>query len=112
MNPKFRVFLLRTASALLKLLYAVILVLTCAFTSVWLCSPIVLAYLVVLNKLGKAVALLSGDFLNIWLVASAILFVPILIYSIVYRIKQKLTLNVKLKQAMEKPKEEKVKESK
>ena len=113
MNPKFRIFLYRVGLLGFKLLYAVILLLTCAFTAVFLTSPVVLAFLVVLNKLGKPLTWLGGDFLNLWLCASGVVFIPLLIYSIIYRIVQKHKYKNAMAEAVEKAKEkEKVKEKK
>lgn len=106
MNPKVRILFAHVALTLLKLLYPIILILTCAFSSVWLSSPFVLAFLVVLNKLNKPLVLFGGDFLYLWLIASAVIFVPLFIYSIIYRIVQKKKSKKALAQALEKAKQE------
>ena len=113
MNPKVRMFFARTVLEGMKLLYAVVLVLTCAFSAIWISSPFVLTFLVVLNKLNKPLALLNGDILYLWLTVSAVIFVPLLIYSIIYRIIQKEKTKKALAQAREKAEQEnKVKEKK
>lgn len=112
MHPKLRIFLLRTVTLAMKLLYVVILLLTCATTAIGISSPIVLTYLVVLNKLGKAVTILNGDYLYLWLCVTAVFFIPILLYSIIYRIRQKIRLSRAVEQAKAQKEKEKAKESK
>lgn len=112
MNPKLRMFLTRTALLGLKLLYAVILVATCAFTAIVASSPFVLIFLVVLNKLAKPLMWFGGDYLCLWAVVSAIIFVPLLVYSIIYRIVQRTKQKKAMSEAIAKAKEKKVKEKK
>lgn len=112
MNPRLRMFLTRTALLGFKLLYAVILVATCAFTAVVASSPFVLIFLVVLNKMSKPLMVLNGDYLYLWATASAVIFVPLLIYSIVYRIVQRTKQKKAMAEAVAKAKEKKVKEKK
>lgn len=112
MNPKFRIFLYRIVSAGLKMLYALCVVFTCAFTAVYVSSPFILGYLVVLNKLGKPVVFFNGDYLYLWLSVVTVLFIPLLIYSIIYRIRQRIKAKKALRQAQEEAKKEKVKENK
>lgn len=112
MKPKLRMFLTRTALFGLKLLYAVILVLTCAFTSIVSTSPFVLIFLVVLNKLSKPLMWFGGDYLYLWAIVSGVVFVPILIYSIVYRIVQRTKQKKAMAEAIAKAKEKKVQEKK
>ena len=112
MTPKLRMFLTRTALLGLKLLYAVILVFTCAFTAIFASSPFVLIFLVVLNKLTKPLMWFGGDYLCLWATASAVIFVPLLVYSIIYRIVQRTKQKKAMAEAIAKAHEKKVQEKK
>lgn len=86
--------------SLLRILYTIVLLATCAGISVIFSSPVVLGYITIMDCLNKPITLLGGKILYLWLFAVAVVFVPLLVYSIVYRIKQL----VKTKEALQKAK--------
>ena len=91
---------------LLILAYAVVLILTCFGVAVCFSSPITLLYLAIMQCLEKAVTLFKGNIFYVWALTTAIGFVPLLIFSIVYRIKQKISRKKELLSAIAKAKAE------
>ena len=105
MNPKFRIFLQKLLILLYKLVYCIVLVVTCFGVAIWFSSPIVLGYVTVMTYIAKSITLLNGNIAYLWLCAVAILFVPLLIYSIIYRIRQKVKQKKAFQEALAKAKE-------
>lgn len=98
----------KIALVLIKILrvivYAVLLTVTCFGTALWFVSPFVLGGIIIADHLDKTIPLFNGSMFYLWLVSIIIVFVPLLIYSIVYRIKQDRKNKKALKEALEKAK--------
>lgn len=102
----FKKVLLVLLKILLSLVYAVVLVLTCFGIAVCFSSPITMLYLAIMQCLEKAVTLFNGNIFCIWALTTAIGFVPLLIFSVVYRIKQNIARKKALRSAIAKAKAE------
>lgn len=108
MNLKlaFKKFCLVLIKTLLNVVYAVVLIATCFGVSVWFSSPVVLLYVTVMQGLEKAIPFFNGTILYLWASVTAVIFVPLLIYSIVYRIRQRIKSEKAIQEALEKAKAE------
>lgn len=99
-------FLLVLIKALLHLLYAIVVTVTCFGVSLWFASPVVLGYIVVMTQINRPITLLHGNYLYLWLCAITIIFVPLLIYSIIYRIRLQIKKKKAIQEALAKAKAE------
>lgn len=102
----FKKFLLVLLKILLSVVYAIVLIATCFFVALGFSSPLVLLYITVMQGLGKIITLFGGTVLYIWACATLAIFIPLLVYSIVYRINQKRKSKEAFQEALAKAKEE------
>ena len=86
--------------------YYALVIFTCALTAILFASPIVLLYLTITQCLGRTLTLFNGQFIFYWLISSAVIFVPLLIYSVIYRIRLRIKQKKATQEALEKAKKE------
>lgn len=99
-------FLLVLIKALLNLLYAMVVAVTCFGVSIWFSSPVVLLYVTIMQGLKKAIPFFNGTILYLWASVTAVIFVPLLIYSIIYRIRLQIKKKKAIQEALAKAKAE------
>lgn len=91
---------------LLTIVYVIVLIATCFGVAIWFSSPVVLGYVTVMDYLAKPITLFNGNIAYLWLCAVSIVFVPLIIYSVIYRIRQKAKAKKAFQEALAKAKEE------
>lgn len=108
MHPKvfFKQTILYIARVGFFVSYYALVIFTCALTAILVASPIVLLYLTVMQCIGKALTLFNGQFIFYWLISSTVIFVPLLIYSVIYRIRLSIKQKKAMQEALEKAKKE------
>ena len=96
----FKKALLVLLKICLQILYAVILIVTCSGVACVFSSPVILLYLTIMQSIAKPITILGGRIAYLWLCVMAVIFIPLMIYSVIYRIRLSIKQKKALKEAM------------